>query len=164
MAEAGSTHRVMLDEPGLQALAAALAPALIPPLVIYLQGELGAGKTTFVRALLRGLHHEGPVKSPTYGLMEEYLLDGRSVLHLDLYRLGQPEELEYLGVNDLLDPGTVLLVEWPGQGRGFLPAPDVILLFSHAGEFRELEFQPKSDSGKQLYELWKEISESPLGK
>ena len=164
MAEAGSTHRDMLDEPGLQALAAALAPALIPPLVIYLEGELGAGKTTFVRALLHGLGHEGPVKSPTYGLMEEYLLDGRSVLHLDLYRLGQPEELEYLGVNDLLDRGTVLLIEWPRQGRGFLPAPDVILLFSHAGEFRELEFQQKSDSGKQLYELWKEISESPLDK
>lgn len=164
MAEAAATHRYKLDEPGLQALAAALAPALRPHLVLYLEGDLGAGKTTFVRALLRGMGFAGPVKSPTYGLVEHYALEGRSVLHLDLYRLGQPEEIEYLGVADLLDLGTVLLVEWPGQGQGFLPQPDVILHFSHAGEFRELEFQPKTDSGKQLCALWTAISESSLDK
>lgn len=147
MAEPGAPVRGALDEPGMQELAAGLGSALRPPLVIFLHGDLGAGKTTFVRALMRGLGFAGPVKSPTYGLLEHYPLDGCSVLHLDLYRVGRPGELEFLGIADLLGPDTVLLVEWPERGQGHLPASDVSIRFFHSGNSRELEFQPNTTSG-----------------
>ncbi|TVQ42103.1 MAG: tRNA (adenosine(37)-N6)-threonylcarbamoyltransferase complex ATPase subunit type 1 TsaE [Wenzhouxiangella sp.] len=89
--------------------------------VVYLSGDLGVGKTTLVRGLLRALGHEGRVKSPSYGLIESYKLEDLSVHHLDLYRLGDAEEIEYLGIADLLDDNSLLLVEWAEKGGSYLP-------------------------------------------
>jgi len=92
--------------------------------IVYLSGDLGVGKTTLVRGLLRALGYAGRVKSPSYGLIESYTVDGRHIHHLDLYRLSHGEEIVYLGLEDLLDEGSLLLVEWPERGPGWLPAPD----------------------------------------
>lgn len=92
--------------------------------VVYLSGDLGVGKTTLVRGLLRALGYDGRVKSPSYGLIESYTIDGLDVHHLDLYRLGDGEEILYLGLEDLLGERSLLLVEWPERGEGWLPAAD----------------------------------------
>ncbi|MDX2429061.1 MAG: tRNA (adenosine(37)-N6)-threonylcarbamoyltransferase complex ATPase subunit type 1 TsaE [Xanthomonadales bacterium] len=110
------------------------------PLVIWLEGDLGAGKTTFARGLIHALGYAGRVKSPTYGLLEHYQLDSLQVLHMDLYRISDPGELEFLGIEDLLDDQTVLLIEWPDKGGSWLPEADFIFRFSYAGEGRELHW------------------------
>lgn len=89
--------------------------------VVYLSGELGVGKTTLVRGILRALGFAGRVKSPSYGLIESYELDNLTVHHLDLYRLSHGEEITYLGLEDLFDGPTLMLVEWPEKGHGYLP-------------------------------------------
>lgn len=98
-----------------------LAARLADGGVVYLSGDLGVGKTTLVRGLLRAMGHQGRFKSPSYGLIESYEVDGLEVHHLDLYRLGDAEEIEYLGIADLLDEHSLLLVEWAEKGAGFLP-------------------------------------------
>lgn len=116
-----------------------LAPLLAGGWMIHLHGDLGTGKTTLVRGILRGLGHTGAVKSPTYTLIEPYEPGGRPVFHLDLYRLGDPEELEYLGLRDLLGGEALLLVEWPERGGAALPAPDLDIRIAYAGTGRDLE-------------------------
>ncbi|RFF26483.1 tRNA (adenosine(37)-N6)-threonylcarbamoyltransferase complex ATPase subunit type 1 TsaE [Wenzhouxiangella sp. 15181] len=106
------------------ALGGALAGQFADGGIVYLSGDLGVGKTTLVRGLLRALGYEGRVKSPSYGLIESYVIDGRDIHHLDLYRLGHGEEIAYLGLEDLLTEGSLLLVEWPERGEGWLPGPD----------------------------------------
>ncbi|NRB71060.1 MAG: tRNA (adenosine(37)-N6)-threonylcarbamoyltransferase complex ATPase subunit type 1 TsaE [Xanthomonadales bacterium] len=144
----------VLDEAAMIALAARLATELAAPLVVFLEGDLGAGKTTFVRALIQGLGHPGRVKSPTYGLLEHYELGAMEVLHLDLYRIGDPGELEYLGISDLHDERSLLLIEWPERGEGALPAPDLSLrlqeAFTKQGVGRRLSFYAHSNSGIEL--------------
>jgi tRNA threonylcarbamoyladenosine biosynthesis protein TsaE len=117
------------------ALAAALPPPANGPAVIYLGGELGAGKTTLARGFLRRRGVTDPVRSPTYTLVEPYELTDLVVVHMDLYRLREPSELEGLGVRDLALPGHVWLIEWPERGAGFLPPPDlrIDLQVSHDG-------------------------------
>ena len=138
------------DEPGMARLAAALSAVLQTPLVIYLEGDLGAGKTTLARALVQALGYPGRVKSPTYGLLEHYDIAGTSVLHLDLYRIGDPGELEFLGIEDLFDNNTLLLVEWPERGGVFLPRPDLTIHFEHAGDARDLAWRPHSERGMSI--------------
>ena len=107
--------------------------------MVHLYGDLGTGKTTLVRGILRGLGHGGSVKSPTYTLIEPYEPEGRPVFHLDLYRLGDPEELEYLGLRDLLGVAGLVLVEWPERAAGALPSADLVVRIGYAGSGRDLE-------------------------
>ena len=120
-------------------LAQALAADWSAGWVVHLHGDLGTGKTTLVRGILRGLGHEGSVKSPTYTLIEPYEPGGRAVYHLDLYRLGDPEELEYLGLRDLLGGEGLVLVEWPERAGTALPPADLEVRISYAGDGRDLD-------------------------
>ena len=118
--------------------------------IIYLQGELGAGKTTLARGLLHALGHVGKVRSPTYTLIEPYLLDSGAVYHLDLYRLSDAQELEDLGLRDLLAEQALLLVEWPERGAGVMPAPDLRITIEHRDAGRRVTLQPMSATGRHL--------------
>ena len=149
-----------VEVPGEQAsaqLAGKFADAMNPPCVVYLQGDLGAGKTLFTRAYVHALGFEGYVKSPSYGLLETYRAGGQTVLHLDLYRIEDPEELEYLAIRDLYGPDCVLMVEWPDRGENFLPDADVLLEFSEKGESRFIKCIPFSTEGRKLAQ---KVSES----
>ncbi|MDB5988146.1 MAG: tRNA ((37)-N6)-threonylcarbamoyltransferase complex ATPase subunit type 1 TsaE [Nevskia sp.] len=117
----------LADATETEALGARLALALCERSgwVVFLHGDLGAGKTTLVRAWLRALGVQGTIRSPTYTLIEPYEIDGRSLLHLDLYRLNDPEELLQLGLADTPPQAGGWLVEWPERGGGELPAPDI---------------------------------------
>jgi tRNA threonylcarbamoyladenosine biosynthesis protein TsaE len=122
-------------------LATSLTPPLAAPLVIALSGELGTGKTTLVRGFLGALGVAGPVRSPTYTLLEEYVAGTLRVAHLDLYRVRSGKEIEELGVRELLDADRVLLIEWPERGEGALPPTDlaITLEFEAAGRRIRLE-------------------------
>ncbi len=138
-----------------RAIGARLASAIITsdfdaPLVVGLAGDLGAGKTTLVGGLLAALGHAGAVRSPTYTLVEPYRLAGRDVIHCDLYRLRDPEELEDLGLRDLATPRSVLLVEWPERGGGRLGTPDLSLALGYLDEGRTVEFVAGSAYGRQV--------------
>jgi len=127
------------DEAALVAFARALAPALRAGGVVYLHGDLGAGKTTLARALIGALGVEGRVKSPTYSLIESYRLPDLSIHHLDLYRIADPGELEWLALDELDRGGAnLVLVEWPERGAGSLPQPDLVLHLAHAEPGRTL--------------------------
>jgi len=143
-----------LDEAAMTALSRRIAGAVHTPATIFLRGDLGAGKTTFTRALVQALGHTGRVKSPSYGLLEHYELGPVNILHLDLYRISDPGELEFLGIEDLLEPSTLLVVEWPEQGGAALPAPDIEIVFSPGPgknpASRCLAFRAYSDSGVGL--------------
>ncbi len=141
---------VLADADATAALGARLAAALPPRLVIYLEGDLGAGKTTLTRALLHAAGHEGRVRSPTYTLIEPYRLGERAYYHLDLYRLADPEELEYLGLRDLLVEPCVLLIEWPSRGQGMLPPPDLIIRLRPVGDGREAALSAASPAGEEV--------------
>ncbi len=135
------------DADAQQAWGAALAAACPGRALVFLEGDLGAGKTTLVRGFLRGRGHTGPVRSPTYTLVEPYELATGSVYHLDLYRLGHGEELEYLGLRDLLAETAVVLIEWPERGDGWLPDPDLRVRIAHCPQGRDLEVQATSAVG-----------------
>lgn len=132
------------SEAEMMALGAQLAGELAGSRVITLSGELGAGKTTLVRGMLRGLGFQGRVKSPSYGLVESYEVGGLEIHHLDLYRLGEPDELDFIGIEDLVGPDSVLLVEWPERAGGRLPAATraISILVSGKGRRLRLESEP----------------------
>lgn len=141
----------LADEPATERLGAALAKALSPEgAVIYLQGELGAGKTTLARALLQALGHDGRIRSPTYTLVEPYAIGGRQVFHLDLYRLAGAEELEYLGLRDLDPERDLILVEWPERGQGGLPPADIVVLMDYLGDSRHASLKGFSKHGNTI--------------
>lgn len=121
----------------------------VAPLVVGLRGSLGSGKTTWVRAMLRGLGYEGRVPSPTYTLVEEYGVDGLTVVHMDLYRLAGADELEFLGIRDQLDiPNVWLLVEWPERADALLRRCDLLMDFrSHPPSGRTLSLSAQTDAG-----------------
>jgi tRNA threonylcarbamoyladenosine biosynthesis protein TsaE len=149
-----SWERYVEDEAAMEALGAALGRAATQDGWIYLHGDLGAGKTTLVRGLLRGLGHSGAVKSPTYTLVEPYDLAGRTVYHLDLYRLGDPEELEWIGIREIFAPGHLCLVEWPERGRGALPEADLQLDLEYAGAGRRIRADARTARGREVLDGW----------
>jgi len=115
--------------------------------VIFLHGELGAGKTTLVRGFLAGMGYHGKVKSPTYTLVEPYQFGARQVYHFDLYRLTDPQELEYIGLRDFLENAAIFLVEWPERGAGHLPPPDLDVHIEYADAARQITLAPHSAIG-----------------
>lgn len=127
-----------ITESQLTDFARHLAPSLREGGVVFLRGELGAGKTTFARALLGALGVEARVKSPTYTLIEPYAVGDLSIYHLDLYRIADPGELEWLGLPDLMQGRYLMLVEWPERGASALPAADLTVDLSHAENGRDL--------------------------
>lgn len=136
------------DSESMEAFGAVLARCCEPGCIIYLYGDLGAGKTTLVRGFLHAMGHRGAVKSPTYTLVEPYELDGRRVYHFDLYRLGDPEELEYLGIRDYFDGDAVSLVEWPQQGNGMLPPATIQVQVDYQGSGRRVTFFGESPTAE----------------
>lgn len=140
---------VLEDEAAQLDFGARLARALPGPLCVYLRGPLGAGKTTLVRGALRALGHAGPVRSPTYTLLETYALAGGEVCHLDLYRLGSAEELEDIGARELFDGRHLCFVEWPERGAGWLPQADLDIDIELAGTGRRLNARAHGAAGER---------------
>jgi tRNA threonylcarbamoyladenosine biosynthesis protein TsaE len=137
-----------LDEAALASLAQQLGAAITQGGLIYLIGDLGAGKTTFARALIKALGVADRIKSPTYSLIESYRSALLSIHHLDLYRIADPGELEWLGLPDLLTPDALLLVEWPERAGNALPSADLQIRLNHAGLRRDLVVDACTAMGK----------------
>lgn len=138
------------DEAAMVHLGARLGSVCEPGLVVFLQGDLGAGKTTFSRGFMQSLGHTGAVKSPTYTLVEPYRLRGLDVFHFDLYRLGDPEELEFMGIRDYFGDMSVCLVEWPERGLGSLPSADLVITIEQEGRGRRLVYCARNGQGKRI--------------
>ena len=139
----------LTGESAMMAFAAELSQVFTQGGVVFLEGTLGAGKTTLSRGLIQAMGHQGAVRSPTYTLVEEYPLPGLAVCHFDLYRLGDPEELEYMGIRDYFSDDRLCLIEWPEKGQGVLPEPDLILTIDDAVESRILNWSAYSELGQQ---------------
>ncbi|WP_375547219.1 tRNA (adenosine(37)-N6)-threonylcarbamoyltransferase complex ATPase subunit type 1 TsaE [Pseudomonas mosselii] len=138
----------MADEPATVAFGAKLAEVTKGHGVIFLEGDLGAGKTTLSRGLIRGLGHEGPVKSPTFTVVEPYEIGDIRAFHFDLYRLLDPEELEFMGIRDYFEGDALCLFEWPDKGAGVLPKPDLTITISPQAGGRSLNLSPQGARGE----------------
>lgn len=160
MPNTGFVLTTVVGEPDMPLLGDYLAQALIETHggLVYLDGTLGMGKTALSRAVIQACGWRGRVRSPTYTLLEPYECERLTLIHFDLYRLGDPEELEFLGIRDYLETDTAWLVEWPERGVGVLPEPDVMVHFKEAGKARELGFEANTDRGlticDRLRQLW----------
>jgi len=122
-------------------------------LIVYLHGDLGAGKTTLTRGFVRGMGHVGNVKSPTYTLVEPYELAPWRVFHFDLYRLSDAEELEYMGIRDYFNDDCCCFIEWPEKGTGLLANADLIITISYQDEQRVINLLAESAYGEQVLSL-----------
>ena len=137
---------IIKDEREMLEAGQQLALLLKPGMLVFLVGDLGAGKTTLVRGVLRGLGHDVAVKSPTYNLVEPYTIKDQPVFHFDLYRVRDAEELEYMGMRDYLSNESICFVEWPVNGGDLLPEPDFLVEINIYGSERELLVSNYKDS------------------
>lgn len=142
--------RFLPDEAATLEFGAALWRAVAGGGLIFLSGNLGAGKTTLARGLLRAAGVSGAVKSPTYTLVEEYRLQGRMLYHFDLYRLASAEELEWMGIRDYLESDALCLIEWPERGAGILPEADLHLYLEPQAEGRRIEISAATERGQAM--------------
>ncbi len=134
-------HKYIPDDQAMRALGARLAALCPARILIYLDGDLGAGKSTLARGFINGRGYSGHVKSPTYTLVESYQTVSGSIYHLDLYRLSDAEELEFIGIREFFADGVACLVEWPDKGQGILPQPDLRVHIDHVGQGREITIE-----------------------
>jgi tRNA threonylcarbamoyladenosine biosynthesis protein TsaE len=141
------------DEAATAALGAALAPGIVPGRVLHLSGELGAGKTTLARGLLRALGYQGRVKSPTYGLVELYSLSSLNLYHFDFYRFKDRQEWLSSGFRDYFNPETACLVEWPERANGLLPPPDLAVTLEFDGAARRARLESHTAAGSSWLSL-----------
>jgi len=132
-----------------------IAAIITPPLILNLLGELGAGKTTLSRGLIQAFGHKGTVKSPTYALVEPYELVGIDLYHFDLYRLSDPEELEFMGFRDYFTEKSICIVEWPDRGHGLIPEADISCHIKYVDKSREVEIISGSEKGQFLLSKFK---------
>lgn len=135
------------DEASTQEYAKRLAHYCTPPLVIHFQGQLGAGKSTFIRAMLRSMGVTDTIKSPTYALLEPYQINQLHVYHFDLYRLSDAEELEYIGIRDYLQQDALCLIEWPEKGKGFIPEADLLCKIDILANARTITMNSNNQKG-----------------
>ena len=143
----------LLNEQDTELLGAELWRILPKQCLVFLSGELGAGKTTLTRGLLREAGHKTAVKSPTYTLVEEYDLSPAKLYHFDLYRIKDPEELEWMGMQDYLAEQSLCFIEWPENGKGFLPKADLEITLSTLAEGRIANIVNLSNNNLKLH--WK---------
>jgi len=140
------------DADKTEELGAMLANALEDGMLIFLQGDLGTGKTSLVRGVLRELGYPDAVKSPTYTILEEYSFIGKEVIHFDLYRLTDPEELDLIGIRDYFNNDAICFIEWPDRGKGVLPAEDLVIHMSLKDCGRDARIIAVSDRGREVIE------------
>ena len=141
MSRVAETTAFLPDAEATEAFGRDLAERLEPGDLVLLRGDLGAGKTTLVRGILAGLGHSGSVKSPTYTLLEPYQLTSRTVLHFDFYRIGDSRELEFIGIDELMDTDAIKLVGWPERAADRLPSPDLEITLRVEDEGRRIEVE-----------------------
>jgi tRNA threonylcarbamoyladenosine biosynthesis protein TsaE len=147
---AGEISAILKDDSQTVFWGEKIAAALKKGGVVYLYGELGAGKTTLCRGILRAYGHQGAVKSPTYTIIEPYELEFVNVYHFDLYRMVDPEEWEYLGVDEYFSPENICLVEWPEKGANYLPASDVNITLLYHENGRKIIVSASSHRGVEI--------------
>lgn len=142
--------KILSTEQELLEFASRWAVQLKPGMIIFLEGPLGVGKTTFVRGLLRGLGYQSKVKSPTYTLVESYEIADKKIFHFDLYRLMNVSELEEMGIRDYFTHDSICIIEWAEKGEPLLPSADIICYFSFHDHGREMQCETNSESGQEL--------------
>ncbi|MBS4095462.1 MAG: tRNA (adenosine(37)-N6)-threonylcarbamoyltransferase complex ATPase subunit type 1 TsaE [Sulfuricella sp.] len=146
--------RFLADEEATRVLGADLAKCLRPGLVIFLDGDLGAGKTTLARALLQALGYQGKVKSPTYTLVEIYVVSNLYLYHFDFYRFNDPEEWQEAGFREYFNDASICLVEWPEKAGGLLPPADIQIALRIAGQGRQAEITTGTEKGRLCLSGW----------